>query len=162
MKEDATMNRMLLASLTALAVMGSASVPQAEAYCKFNFGVGMNIGMEAGGNSCLWGAFKSGPGPGAGFDGGDPSFGYAGLGGMPAMTGFADAGIPQFQPMPSVPGMAKPASTPVNPGVAQPVGYWQYQQPTYPQYQQPMYPQFYPQMNYGYYPAAYPYMWFGQ
>jgi hypothetical protein len=155
------MNRMLMASLTALTLMG-ASVQQAPAYCKFNFGVGMNVGMESGGNNLLWGAWKSGCAPGMGYDGGDPGFGYAGLGGVPQMGGFADAGFPQAQPMPAVPGMAKPATAAINPGVAQPVGYFQSPEQTYPQMYPQMYPQLYPPMGYGYYPAAYPYLWYGR
>jgi hypothetical protein len=155
------MNRMLMASLTALTLMG-ASVQQASAYCKFNFGVGMNLGMESGGNTLLWGAFSSAPAPGMAC-GGDPGFGFPAYGGAPYMGGFGgDGGLAQAQPMSPLPGMAKPVSAAINPGVAQPVGYFQYPEQTYPQMNLQMYPQMYPQMDYNYYPATYPYLWYGR
>lgn len=58
------MKRMMAMGILALAVI-AATGQRASAWHKFGFGIGMNIGWESGGNSLLWGAWRSGPPPGA-------------------------------------------------------------------------------------------------
>jgi hypothetical protein len=135
------MNKVLAMGLVALALLLTAQ-QQASAWSKYNFGVGLNVGWEGGGNSVLWGVLNGGPSPGQA-DGGF-SGGYPGDSGM----------IPNFPapmapppPPPPPPPPAKPMPT-GNPGVAQPVGYFPYADPAvgyypaysgYPGYSYPMY-----------------------
>jgi hypothetical protein len=135
-----------------------ASQQQASAWSKFNFGVGLNIGWEGGGNSVLWGALKGAPSPG-GFDGGYPGFPGGGFNNMPpAHAGlgsdqqFPTAGYSPYQPpspmmaMPSPAPMPQIAPMPQMPRAdTQPVGYFTY--PTYPNYYP--YPQYYTNYYYG-------------
>ncbi len=60
-----------------------ASQQQASAWSKFNFGVGLNVGWQGGGNSVLWGVLKGAPTPG---DGGYGDGGGPGLGGALALA----------------------------------------------------------------------------
>ncbi len=62
------MKRILCLALAACCLTLSLNRP-AQAWCKFNFGIGMNIGFEGGGNSVLWGLLRGANTPGA-FDGG--------------------------------------------------------------------------------------------
>src|SRR5262249_27538375 len=63
----------------------------AQAWSKFNFGIGLNFGWEGAGNSVLWGVLRGGPAPGAVADGGYGKGGFA--------PGF-DPGYGQAPPMP--------------------------------------------------------------
>jgi hypothetical protein len=147
------MKRILYIALIALCLV-LASNRQASAWSKFNFGVGLNIGFEGGGNSVLFGMFKGAPTPGYGDGGGYPSF----PGGPNAMPGghasnnlesnFQAAGyplpgqgapmmMPTPAPMPQVAPMPDMRQMPR--AEAQPVGYFTY--PTYPGY--PSYPQYF-------------------
>jgi hypothetical protein len=161
------MLRMLSAAIAALCV-ALVTGQEASAWCKFNFGVGMNVGYEGGGNSILWGAFSGGPPPGAGYDGFGPAYGgghhqgYAGgypmgyaagkidpqMGGYPLPVGALAPVTTSPRPMPQV--MPRASDT-------QPVGY-----STYPQYDYnyPQYDYNYPQYDYNYY-SPWP-LWYGQ
>jgi hypothetical protein len=146
------MKKVLAMSLVAVAVV--ATWPrQASAWHRFNFGVGLNLSCEGGGNSFLGGLFKGkccpgddqtdGAYPGApnggyvkgkrGFDG-DP--GYAGRRGLDGDPGYGarwqgPGGMmaPGFDAGPIVPGTSTDL-TPPKPlppsksDVAQPVGYF--------------------------------------
>jgi len=145
------MKRIPCTAVMALGLM-LASQQQASAYCKFNFGVGLNLGWEGANNSVLWGVLKGGPGPGmsdgsypafaAGYPSGghsqinqgfDPSYAapaYPPSGtAMPMATMPYPAPMTQVRPMPQMPRAEM-----------QPVGYFSY--PTYPTY--PTYPMYYP------------------
>jgi hypothetical protein len=142
------MQRLILASFAALGLLAT-SQEKAAAWTKFTFGVGMNIGMEGGGNSVLWGAYKSAPGPGAGFDGGfgDP------YGGGPALP-FPS----EVSPLPE-----KSTPAPTGPGTSKPAGYFPIQQASYPEpaYAPISYPGMaYPAITYPFYPI-YP-LYYGQ
>src|SRR2546423_14663862 len=56
------MKKMLLVALLGLGLTLTSGRP-ASAWCKFNFGVGLNINYEGGGNSVLWGLLKGAPSP---------------------------------------------------------------------------------------------------
>jgi hypothetical protein len=51
------MKKFLMLNVLALALVAVSSQP-ASAWCKFNFGIGANIGWTTGGNCLLWGAAK--------------------------------------------------------------------------------------------------------
>ncbi len=59
------MNKILTMSLAAVGLV-LASQHQAMAWSKFNFGVGLNLGWEGGGNNYLWGMIRGANTPGAG------------------------------------------------------------------------------------------------
>src|ERR1700733_9668356 len=61
-EEEPNMKKMLVASVVAVALMAGLQ-QQASAWCKFNFGVGLNCSYEGGGNSLLWGLIKGSPCP---------------------------------------------------------------------------------------------------
>jgi len=122
------MKRMMAMGVIALAVLAFTG-QQASAWCKFGFGVGLNVNWECGGNSFLWGAYKSGPPPGAyqPYPVPVPVPGFADHGPAPAFHG------PEFAPA------YEPAHAPAYPATQPPV---QYQQQYQPQYQpQPQLPQ---------------------
>lgn len=133
-----------------------ASQQQASAWSKFNFGVGLNVGWQGGGNSVLWGVLKGRPLPG---DGGYGDGGGPGLGGAPGFGPGPGFG-PTPEPIPVKPD-SKPEPKPKDKGsvdAAQPVGYFPYadpavgyypQSPTHPTYMYPAYT--YPM--YYYYPV---------
>jgi hypothetical protein len=71
------MKKMLLAALLGLG-LALVSGQRAEAWSKFNFGVGLNVKYEGGGNSVLWGLFHGEQPPmGVGF--GEPGEGGHGI-----------------------------------------------------------------------------------
>jgi hypothetical protein len=92
------MKKMLLVALLGLGLV-LASEQRASAWSKYNFGVGLNVGYEGGGNSVLFGMFK-GEQPPMGMD-----HGYQGGPEMPIGPGMPSAKAPQ-QPAPK----AMPAS----------------------------------------------------
>src|SRR4051794_22707827 len=57
------MKKMLTAGFMTLALLAAVQ-QQAQAWCKFNFGVGLNWNYEGGGNSALWGLVRGSPMPG--------------------------------------------------------------------------------------------------
>jgi hypothetical protein len=97
------MKRLLVAAVLA-AALTAGSAQKASAWCKFNFGVGLNIGLETGGAKRSWvwaketavcpqcapGCYPGGPGPGPGFGAG---FGAA----NPAPAPAAAAAAPKAQ-----------------------------------------------------------------
>jgi hypothetical protein len=127
------MQRLIIASLAALGFL-AASQEQASAWSKFNFGIGMNLGMEGGGNSVLWGAYTSGPAPGMGYEGG-----YGG-----AIMPYGGPAMPFPGEMPQAPEKIGPPQ--MGPSTAKPAGYYPIQQMSYPE-------MVYPPMNYPYYPT---------
>jgi hypothetical protein len=156
------MKRILCATMVAFGLLLTSS-QQASAWSKFNFGVGLNVGWEGGGNSILWGVMKGGPSPGQMSDGAYPSY-PGGLGAMPTAQmgnpGLYSAGYtPYAQSAPMMP-MQQPApmppvqSMPQMPRASetQPVGYFTY--PAYSQY--PVYAP-YPQYYWNYYGNWYGY-----
>jgi hypothetical protein len=114
------MKQILTAALLTLGL--AATVPQqAQAWSKFNFGVGLNLGWQGGGNSAFWGLVKGSPMPGTGEFGGD--------GDMPPANAYpSDAP----QPMPSAPEKLVTPPTPVKPASFQ---YRSSQAPAAPQEQ---------------------------
>jgi hypothetical protein len=136
------MHRMIIASLAALGLV-VVSQDQASAYSKFTFGVGMNLGMEGGGNSVLWGAYKGSPAPGMGFQGGycNPYGGAIMPHGGPAMP------FPGELP----PAPEKNVPVPIQPNMAKPAGYYPIQQMSYPEMvDPPIYDPYYPVYLYYY------------
>jgi hypothetical protein len=129
------MKRMAILSLLALSVI-LASEQRASAWCRFKFGIGLNISYEGSGNTFLWGLCKGGPNPNLSPDG------------VPPVDGGYPAPYPAYSPgiVPDGYGGAPPASqtlpppTPVAPAVAQPVSYNPYQANGY-------YPYGYPQSS---------------
>jgi len=147
------MNKIVMAGLAALALTTVAG-QQAQAWSKYNFGVGLNVGWEGGGNSVLWGLFKGANVPGAGM-GGD----FGGGGVMPA-PGPGYQGFSGYNPYPFTPGRGAepplaaptdsekiPAPTPLKPAVYNPyqqMGYYPQMYQTVPTYSgYPAYP-YYP------------------
>jgi hypothetical protein len=57
------MKRILIAGLLALGIL-SLSQQQASAWCNQKFSIGLNWACQSGGNSLLWGAWRSGQPPG--------------------------------------------------------------------------------------------------
>lgn len=163
------MKKILIASVVALTL--TTAHQKAHAWSKYNFGVGMNVGWEGGGNTVLWGLFKGQNVPGAP-DVGTQGGGFPGQksGGFPGNYGYDPY---QFNPaMSPVPG-GEPPLAPTNlekvapPTPLKPAAYNSYQPGTgyYPGYaNSPMVPQYpgytgYPdytnQTNYPMYPAYY-------
>ena len=97
------MKRMVMAAVAALALAGTM-VQEASAWCKFNFGTGVNLGFESGGHYVKRGGVERGsyPPPGAGGFGG----GFGGFGGA---AGFGQ-GEPSLAPAAPVPAPVVPAS----------------------------------------------------
>ena len=111
------MKRISSLALLALGLV-LAMQQQASAWSKFNFGVGLNVGFDGGGNSVLWGVMKGAPSPGStdgypGFQGGQGPGGYGSAGGegnsyanypygrgLPMTAMPASSGVPAQQPMP--------------------------------------------------------------
>jgi hypothetical protein len=118
------MKRVFVAGVVALALL-AVTRQQASAWCKFNFGVGMNISYEAGGNtkSFLFYQRTSSPFPDGGpwAHGGYAvpayAYGYA----YPAPAAPAAAPAAPAAPAPQV----LPAPVPVSSGVQQ-TGYYGY------------------------------------
>jgi hypothetical protein len=110
------MKQILTAALLTLGL--AATVPQqAQAWSKFNFGVGCNLNWTGSGNSAFWGLVKGSPMPG--------EFGVDGN--MPAVNSYpSDAP----QPMPSAPEKLVTPPTPVKPAN------FQYRSPQAPAVQQ--------------------------
>jgi hypothetical protein len=137
------MKRILGASVAALALV-LATQQQASAWHKCNFGIGLNLSCEGGGNCVLWGMFKGAQTPGhvdgyipdhhpvAGFD---PS-----MFGPPAFE--APHGHPAVEPI-GPPLAIKPAAYQY-----QPVGYQAYPYQAMGYYYNPYY--------YNWYPMYYP------
>lgn len=96
------MKKTLTAGLAAL-VLTIAGQQPAHAWSKYNFGIGMNIDYQGGGNSVLWGLFKGAQVP-------DPSM-YGGVvaGGPVDGTAHPPVGHP-----------AGPMSSPIMPGPSMP------------------------------------------
>jgi len=107
------MKRMLTAAVAAMALVGGLA-QEASAWCKFNFGGGVNLGFESGGSYVKRGGSERGsyPPPGAG--------GYGGFGG--GVGGFAAPEAPE--PLPNAPAPKSKTSAPI-----QAIGYY-----TYPSY----------------------------
>ena len=127
------MKRMAILSLLALSVI-LASEQQASAWCRFKFGIGLNISYEGSGNTFLWGLCKGGPNPNMYPDGAPPVDGYA-----PPYPAYSPGMVPDGYAPPPPPGHTPPPPTAAAPAVAQPVSYNPYQpNGTYPN----GYPQF--------------------
>jgi hypothetical protein len=102
------MKRMVMAAVAAVALAGTAT-PEASAWCKFNFGGGVNIGLETGGRYVKRNGVTriSYPPPYANNNGG---FG-GGFGGFGGAEGFAQAEAPTAPEAPvSAPNPVTPAS----------------------------------------------------
>jgi hypothetical protein len=86
------MKKLLLLSVLGLPLL-AVTPERASAFVNFKFGIGMNLEYTSGGNCCLWGLWKNGPGPGYGYGppGGMP-YGGPFYGPMPADAGFMPAG----------------------------------------------------------------------
>jgi hypothetical protein len=110
------MKKLFVASALALALT-MASHQRASAWSEFKFGVGLNFGWVGGGNSVLWGAYRSAPTPG----GQDLPSHY--LGSVPAAPGYggfdhAPAAPDWHPPVPHADAQPMP-SGPANYGVQQ-------------------------------------------
>lgn len=86
------MKKMIAVGLVALGMV-LAQERQAQAWSKFNFGVGLNLGWEGGGNNLLWGLARGQNVPGAGPLGG-PGFAPGAYG-----PGLGHAAAPTGAPM---------------------------------------------------------------
>jgi hypothetical protein len=127
------MNKILIAGLAALALT-TAIRQEAQAWSKFNFGVGFNIGWEGGGNSFLWGLARGQNVPGA-YGQGDMGGGFGGYPGG-------------YVPYPPPPGQGTDPQTGDKPEKVspptpiKPMGYYQQgytPYPAYPTYSYPAY-----------------------
>lgn len=121
------MNKLLSAIVASLALIFATNQP-AHAWCKYNFGIGMNIGYEGGGNSILFGLLSGANTPGH-HDGGYP---------VPAGVDYGP--MPNNHPPSAAPqGPEKlPAPMPVKPAAYTPypyVGYYYAAYPVMPLYQ---------------------------
>ncbi len=81
----------------------------AQAWSKFNFGVGMNLGWEGAGNNIFWGMLRGGPAPGQEGMGGP---GFRGLGNRGYGPGYGPGYDPGYGQYPMMPPMPAPAAAP--------------------------------------------------
>ncbi len=136
------MRQILTATAAALALVLAAQ-QQASAWSKYNFGVGLNVGWEGGGNSFLFGVLKGAQSPAGYADGNMPGgYGSPGIESAPMMP--APAPAAPGKPMPEGPEKVGPPTPAKQANYEyQPTGYYQpqgYYQPSYQAY----YPYYYP------------------
>ncbi len=128
------MTKILTTGLAVLALTLAVQQP-AHAWSKFNFGIGMNIGFEGGGNSVLWGLLRGDNTPPGHFPGGFGGPGGYNVGPAPTPNLGGPAPLPSHAPAAEPEKLRAPAEV-------KPMGYYPYQSIGYYQAepQTPAYP----------------------